>query len=74
MAYGVLNVTTTAYAIGDGRRTGRRVGLNRAVSSWVGTDDTGWTQTDPSGGGASGNNMRKVSENEYDGGASATAT
>ena len=33
MAYGVLNVTTTAYAIGDGRRTGRRVGLNRAVST-----------------------------------------
>jgi MFS family permease len=30
-AYGVLNVTTTAYAIGDGQGTGRRVGLNRAV-------------------------------------------
>jgi MFS family permease len=33
MAYAVLNVTTTAYAIGDGRGTGRRVGLNRAVST-----------------------------------------
>jgi MFS family permease len=33
MAYGVLNVTTTAYAIGDGQRTGSRVGLNRAVST-----------------------------------------
>jgi MFS family permease len=33
MTYGVLNVTTTAYAIGDGTRTGRRVGLNRAVST-----------------------------------------
>jgi MFS family permease len=33
MAYGVLNVTTTAYAIGDGRHTGRRVGLNRGVST-----------------------------------------
>jgi MFS family permease len=32
MAYAVLNVTTTAYAIGDGQRTGRRVGVNRAVS------------------------------------------
>jgi DHA1 family inner membrane transport protein len=32
LAYGVLNVTTTAYAIGDGTDTGRRVGLNRAVS------------------------------------------
>jgi MFS family permease len=33
MAYGALNVTITAYAIGDGRETGRRVGLNRAVST-----------------------------------------
>lgn len=33
LAYGVLNVTTTAYAIGDGRATGHRVGLNRAVST-----------------------------------------
>ena len=32
-AYGVLNVTTTAYAIGDGQGTGRRVGLNRAVGT-----------------------------------------
>ena len=32
MAYAVLNVTTTAYAIGDGRGAGRRVGINRAVS------------------------------------------
>jgi MFS family permease len=32
-AYGVLNVTTTAYAIGDGQGTGRRVGLNRSVST-----------------------------------------
>jgi len=31
-AFAVLNVTTTAYAIGDGHGTGRRVGLNRAVS------------------------------------------
>jgi DHA1 family inner membrane transport protein len=31
MAYAVLNVTTTAYAIGDGAHAGRRVGLNRAV-------------------------------------------
>jgi len=33
LAYGILNVTTTAYAIGDGQATGRRVGLNRAVST-----------------------------------------
>ena len=31
MSYAVLNVTTTAYAIGDGAGAGRRVGLNRAV-------------------------------------------
>jgi MFS family permease len=31
MSFAVLNVTTTAYAIGDGARAGRRVGLNRAV-------------------------------------------
>jgi len=33
LSYGVLNVTTTAYAIGDGGRPGRRVGLSRAVSA-----------------------------------------
>ena len=32
-AYGVLNLTNTAYAYGDGRRAGMRVGLNRAVST-----------------------------------------
>jgi len=32
-AYGVLNVTTTAYAVGEGQGTGRRVGLNRAVGT-----------------------------------------
>ncbi|MCW5555098.1 MAG: RHS repeat-associated core domain-containing protein [Verrucomicrobiae bacterium] len=34
---------------------------------WVGTDDTGATSTDPSGGGAPGNNMLKVAAFEYDG-------
>lgn len=38
------------------------------ASSWVGTDDTGATESDPTGGSASGNNMVKVSENAYDGG------
>jgi MFS family permease len=31
--YGVLNLTNTAYAYGDGHRAGMRVGLNRAVST-----------------------------------------
>jgi len=32
-AYGVINLTNTAYAYGDGHRAGTRVGLNRAVST-----------------------------------------
>jgi predicted MFS family arabinose efflux permease len=32
-AYGVLNLTNTAYAYGDGPGAGRRIGLNRAVST-----------------------------------------
>jgi YD repeat-containing protein len=35
---------------------------------YVGTDDTGATVGDPTGGGATGNNMVLVTENEYDGG------
>jgi RHS repeat-associated protein len=35
---------------------------------YVGTDDTGATVGDPTGGGAIGNNMVLVTENEYDGG------
>jgi uncharacterized delta-60 repeat protein/RHS repeat-associated protein len=42
--------------------------LGRTVSTWVGTDDTGATDADPSGGSAAGNNMVKVSQMEYDGG------
>src|ERR1044072_2633622 len=32
-AYGVINLTNTAYAYGDGHRTGTHVGLQRAVST-----------------------------------------
>ena len=35
---------------------------------WVGTDDTGATDNDPTGGGASGNNMVQITGYEYDGG------
>ena len=31
--YGVVNLTNTAYAYGDGHRAGTRIGLNRAVST-----------------------------------------
>lgn len=31
--YGVINLTNTAYAYGDGHRAGTRIGLNRAVST-----------------------------------------
>lgn len=43
-------------------------GLGRAVTIWKGTNDSGATNTDPTGGGASGNNMVKVSESIYDAG------
>jgi RHS repeat-associated protein len=39
------------------------------LSVWVGTNDTGATDTDPTGGGAAGNNMVAVQINVYDGGA-----
>ena len=39
---------------------------NRAIQQWVGTDDTGATDDDPSGGGATGNNMVEVSSKEFD--------
>ncbi len=41
-------------------------GLNRLTSTWTGTNDTSATNTDPTGGGAGGNNMVKVAENIYD--------
>ena len=31
--YGVINLTNTAYAYGDGHRAGTRIGLNRAVNT-----------------------------------------
>ena len=37
-------------------------------SVWVGTNDNGATDTDPTGGGASRNNMEKTVQNEYDDG------
>lgn len=40
----------------------------RVASTWVGTNDTSATDSDPTGSGASGNNMVKVSEKQYDGG------
>jgi hypothetical protein len=39
------------------------------LSTWVGTNDTGATDSDPTGGGASGNNMVVVTENQFDNGA-----
>ncbi|HUY90331.1 MAG TPA: RHS repeat-associated core domain-containing protein [Pirellulales bacterium] len=41
-----------------------------ALSVYVGTNDTGATDTDPTGGGAAGNNMVAVTINQYDSGAS----
>jgi RHS repeat-associated protein len=38
----------------------------QVVSIWVGTDDTGATDSDPTGSGASGNDMVVLTTNEYD--------
>ncbi len=37
------------------------------VSRWVGSDDAGATDEDPTGGGAAGNDMVAVEVNQYDG-------
>lgn len=39
------------------------------ISRWIGTNDTGATDTDPTGGGAAGNNMKLAAAMQYDGGA-----
>lgn len=41
---------------------------DQVIESWVGTDDTGATASDPSGGGASGNNMVQITGLQYDDG------
>jgi RHS repeat-associated protein len=40
----------------------------QAIKTYLGTNDAGATDSDPTGGGATGNNMVLVSENEFDGG------
>jgi hypothetical protein len=42
-----------------------------AVQTFVGTNDSGATDADPTGGGAAGNNMALVSQSQFDGGFSA---
>ncbi|MGA2502327.1 MAG: hypothetical protein ABSH20_31680, partial [Tepidisphaeraceae bacterium] len=42
--------------------------LGRTLSTWVGTNDSGATAADPTGNHATGNNMVKVSEDQYDNG------
>jgi len=42
--------------------------LGRLIGVWVGTDDTNATETDPTGGGATNNNMVLVTSYEYDDG------
>lgn len=41
---------------------------NQATSQWIGTNDAMATTTDPSGGGATGNNMVQASASQYDDG------
>ena len=42
---------------------------NQTIQIYVGTNDTGATEDDPTGGGAAGNNMVLVTEDQYDNGA-----
>lgn len=42
--------------------------LGRTIESWTGTNDTGATSNDPSGGGALGNNMVQITGMQYDDG------
>jgi len=44
--------------------------VGRRTASWVGTNDAGATNNDPSGGGTAGNNMKAVWRGVYDDGAS----
>ncbi len=44
---------------------------SKPTEAWTGTDDTGATDADPGGGGATGNNMVQVTANVYDGGSDA---
>ena len=41
---------------------------DQVTESWLGTDDTGATPSDPSGGGATGNNMVIIASQQYDDG------
>jgi len=50
-------ITRTVYDVRD-----------QVISQWVGTNDTGATDSDPTGGGAAGNNMKAVVLLEYDDG------
>ncbi len=49
-------------------------GLGRATSVWIGTNDAGATDSDPTGNHAPGNNMIEVSANVYDGGGTGDST
>ena len=41
---------------------------NNVIETWIGTNDTGATDSDPSGAGATGNNMVIITSVQYDGG------
>ena len=62
---GILTGSSTVYTITRTVWTA----MQWVDSVWMGTDDNGATDADPTGGGATGNNMVKITENQYDGGA-----
>jgi RHS repeat-associated protein len=48
--------------------------LSRVVSTWIGTNDTGATDSDPTGNHTPGNNMIQVTGNVYDNGGTGDST
>ena len=68
--YGYDNMGRQNRVVSPGGTITRTVFDSRGLtaSQWVGTNDTGATDTDPTGGGAPGNNMVQVLANEYDNG------
>ncbi|HUY35939.1 MAG TPA: RHS repeat-associated core domain-containing protein [Pirellulales bacterium] len=66
--YDMLNRQNREVPPGGTIRRTVRDARDLVVSTWVGTNDAGATWLDPTGGGAPGNNMVVVTENEYDNG------
>jgi RHS repeat-associated protein len=67
-SFGTSRMGRQNRAVGADGTITRRVfdARGNVVSTWIGTGDTGATDTDPTGGSAQGNNMLKVSSSTFD--------